>query len=288
MLKGQLDIDIEFMGGTIVFIALALIMFIEILLPLLAMDYNMVTSEEEIRIVEFANLAKARFAELLGNGNGDIAYEKLEKQVGKGLAGVGLADNYLLIEDLRTGKSFEFPGTKGKTKHDVYSTISSSYKAVMSESLVVMEGGEEYIVHIYKIKDEGDISLDIYQDCVCSQDGPGTDGTGKYKTLGCDDISDLELVEKGVVTHVMGKATNARYRDISQVARVKPENDITAGDLVITGMSLGKTWGCTESPGEHLCVRLMGDFVLPARIHVELGKGGELVTEKAPSPNIGS
>ena len=107
MLKGQLDVDIEFMGGTIIFIALAVIMFVEVMVPLLGADWTLITSDKEIRSVIFANLARAHFLNETGNGKGDIAYDKLEAQTGKGLAGPGLSGNYISIKSLVSSDSWE-------------------------------------------------------------------------------------------------------------------------------------------------------------------------------------
>ena len=156
MLKGQaFDVDIEFMGGTIIFIGLALIMFLEILLPLLAVDYVMVTSEEDIKGVVFANLVKSRMINRIGNGDGDIEYTELGTLREGGLAGIGLAANYVMVEDMHTEHSFDFPGKRATVKHDVYATLYSPYKPVMSVSRTVLVKGEEYIVHIYKTKGTG-------------------------------------------------------------------------------------------------------------------------------------
>ncbi len=276
MLKGQLDIDIELMGGTIIFIALTLIMFMEILLPLLVVNYNMETSMEDVRAVEFANLAKARMIANIGSGNGDIDCVRLEALQKKGLRDIGLASNYLLVEDLHKGTTFEFSGKEGETKHDIYATLSSRFLPVTASSDIVMQGHDEYLVHIYKLSDDS-IAMDIQHADSCIMHSQGDVEETRYKAAGCDDISSQELIEEDAEAHLKGKVSKVRDGGDSQFARVKPQSDITAGELVVTGMELGKTWGCIDSSDSQVCIRVIGDFVFPARIHVELAEGRDIV-----------
>ncbi|MBN2330736.1 MAG: hypothetical protein JXC85_02875 [Candidatus Aenigmarchaeota archaeon] len=278
MLKGQLDIDIEMMGGTMIFIALTLIMFMEILLPLLVVNYNMETSMEDIRAVEFANLAKARMIDQIGDGEGDIDYARLEALQGSSLGDIGLASNYLLVEDLIKGTTFEFAGKRGKTEHDVYATLSSRFLPSIESSDIVMQGNNEYFVHIYSLSEDGkSIAVDIQDAGSCVMYSQGDIKESRFKAAGCDDFTSKQVVEDGAEALIRGEVSNAMDSGESQFVRVKPKSDISAGDIVVTGMKLGKSWGCRDSGDPQVCIRQIGDFVFPARIHVELAEGSDIV-----------
>ena len=117
-------------------------------------------------------------------------------------------------------------------------------------------------------------AIDIHKDCIRSWDGQAS-GSGGPKDVNCDDLLDLGLVDNDVNTQIKGEVANVRNGDDSQVAWVKPDKDVTAWDLLVTGMKLGSTWGCTESGGDYLCVRVMGGLVSTARIHVALAEDEE-------------
>jgi hypothetical protein len=279
MLKGSLDVDIELMGGSIVFIALTSIMFFSLLWPLLVIEYNLESNEGEMRAVEFANLVKSRLTERIGNGRGDIVYEKLEAMEGRGLTELGLANNYVRIENLTDGSSFEFGTGRSENKHDVFATISSSYSPVVSESTRVMAGGEEYLIHIYNTSEDGmPVAFDVYPEYICSQASGQPVERGKYRTVGCDEISGLakENVGAGDLRNMISLV---RSTGTSKAARVVAQGDITAGNLFATGLRFGKTWECQGSGLDYICFRVMGDFVFPVKIHVEVGKGGEIAVK---------
>jgi hypothetical protein len=283
MLKGQaFDVDIEFMGGTIIFIAISLLLFVEILLPLLAVNYNTVTSEEDIKGVVFANLVKSRMSERIGDGEGGIEYQKIGALREEGLGDIGLSSNYVMVEDLLTGRSFDFGGRREPAKHDVYATLTSPYRPVTTESGNVLEMGEEYIVHIYKTNVSGNnIMLDIYRDAFCSE-SPGSQGAGSFKAIDCADMPDGGLIDDGVEINLRGMISKVRDMEADEIAWVKADSSIEAGDLLITSMELGMTWECTDSAAPpYLCVRMAGDYSFPAGIHVEIGKGADLVIQEA-------
>jgi len=271
MLKGQLYVDIEFIGGTMIFIILAFTIFLVILLPLRSSDYNMAKSAEKIRAMEFANLVKSRMSETLGNGKGDIERDKLLLQAEKGLSNIGLADNYVLVENIISGEIFIFNGESGEGKHEVFATMSTPYIAVENKTQIVMKVGKEYIIHVYRFGGEGKtFAFDIYQDYICSQSTRMPPKTEKYHILNCDDISDLEKSEVDATdmkNSMIAPVVNG-VKD-EEIARIIPKNQITADNLVISGMRFGKFWECNNAGENIICFRLAGDFVFPARIHTQ-------------------
>lgn len=272
MLKGQLDVDIEFMGGAIIFVILSLIMFVEILAPLLVVDYTMVTSKDDIRALVTANLAKSRFEEKLGDGNGNMVQDNLDKQVAKGLEGLDATSDLVIVEGIDKEVAWAFGSGEGERMHDIYSTVTSSHAPVDSESQVVMENGKEYMVHAYLIGDPGkNMAFDIYQDYLCGSGGSGPEESGEYRLVSCDEISDLELVEGDIESYLRGMIVEARTG--SRVARVKPGSDVTAADLETAGIAFGSLQACSDtggtSMGTYLCTRHVGDFVIPVKVSVQ-------------------
>lgn len=279
MLKGQIDIDLEFTAGTIIFVILVTILFFMILGPLVGVEYSLMASMDEIKATEFANLAKARILDKFGNGMGDLEYDNLDVMVAFNPSELGLGNNYIWIEDLTSGKSWKMGGERGKIRRDIFATISSSFLPVTDESTAVMEAGKEYLIQVYNVgREEKNMMFDIYEDYICSSESENPTSS-LYKSLDCGEISglvktnaDLNYIKSDILTPVRNKAKT------SSLARIVPLNDVIAGRLPVSGMRFGDLEKCTENERNYLCFRVMGDNVLPAKIHIEIEKGRELVT----------
>lgn len=271
MLKGQLDVDIEFMGGAIVYVILSLIMFTEILAPLLVVDYTMSTSKDDIRALVAANLAKSRMEEKLGDGNGNMVQHDLDTQLAKGLEGMDTTSDLVIVEGVDREVAWSFGSGEGEGMQEIYSTVTSTHAPVVSESQIVMESGNEYVVHAYAFGDTGNnIAIDIYQDYLCGSFGSGPGTAEEYRLVSCDEISDLQLVEGDVESYLRGIIVNARTE--SGLARVKPGYDVTVADLETAGMEFGSLEACSDMSGSmdtYICPREVGDFVFPVKVSVQ-------------------
>jgi hypothetical protein len=287
MLKGQTGTDLEYTMSTIIFVFTCTTLFLEVLLPLIFLNYTLSTSSEQMRAIEFANIAESRMTRDFGNGNGDLDYERIYQI--SGIGALGLGNNYIIINSLSTADEWAYGSPiEGSYKHNIFTTIGSSYLDVQNEKKTVLSKGREYLIHIYATGiDKGSISFDIYSDYICSVAMQGGDAAGKMQsplTSACSEITVLARQEAGE-SELRDMASTASNTGTKKVARIVPKNDIAAEQLIVAGMKLGSCRDASTKRG-YECIRFVGDFVLPAKMHAEVARGSDFTS--APSDSGGA
>jgi len=286
---------------TIIFSVLVLMIFIVVLVSFLTMKYIEHMAHGQVQAIEFANLVKYKLENNLGDGHGNIYYTELVKNNGKSVEEVvGLRGKKIIVTDLKTDKNFHFSGDGGYFKHSVYSTIYSHYLPVTQPSEVVMQTGKEYFVHIYNITDDGVyVVFDIYQKPVCSDEGTMLDSTGIYQIIGCSsfpvDVTAFDL------DMLRGKIVNVSANRGEFIAKLVPDKDVkaeellsfpfkfrdpdpTEGSYIMTILGLLKQKIGLE---RLVAFRVMGEYVTPAKIYVEIDNDDTMVDTNSPYAVIG-
>ena len=283
MLKGQTYLDTEFAIGSLVFIGVIFLIIITVLGPLVFVSVTAGSSENGIKALEYANIAKWRLLNLRGDGEGDISYHSMVSDLAAGQVGLGLARNSMFIEDLSTDSQWVFAKGSEKNEHDVFSTMSTPYLPVSEPSAKLMEANGEYMVHIYRIgPHKKDVAVDVYgNEYICGAKGRSANSLGDFVTMGCEEASSAEKGEsdagdlKDIITNFRNTGGDEEY----VLLRLLFKSDVTAKDIVPGGMKFGDEWDCPpDSDGDYLCVRRMGDYVLPVRIHVEIANDAGMVS----------
>ncbi len=279
MLKGSAHTLSNFMAGTFIFVLAFVAIYLALMVPLSMMGETKLGGENEVRAIDVSNMLRTHILYNIGNEKGDIDYHSLDGQEPQAEA-AGISDNYFRIEDLLTGRYWEFEGKRERdSRHEVFTTISNNFIPVPEKSVLLMEKGSDYIIHIYRLSAEGDIAVDVYGGRSCSPTGRTGDSYGAYMLLGCDEIRDLQMLDvdsaalREQITHVRNT------EDAYFVSWVRPESDITPGDLMVSGMRFGDTTECLELRKERMCFRIMGDFVTPARIITEMGRKFDITVD---------
>jgi hypothetical protein len=272
VLKGQLDVDMEFMGGTLLFVALAFITFMVVLLPLHLLDYNIASSLDDIDVMELSNLVKLRLESDLGDGKGNIDAAKLGSWEGFSVDESGLPVDFVSLKDIITGSTVSYGLRASERVHHVFSTVSASRLPVGDAAGAVMLEGRDYLVHIYRLGDDDQrIAMDIYSEEVCESGTGGVQAPG-YPGLPCSDIGALVPLEGDVESFLRGKISETRSGEGAETAWVRPGSDVAPGDLLPPTFGFGSILQCRDTPVELerpvLCVRRAGGFVSPVRIAV--------------------
>ncbi len=272
MLKGQSHTDMNIMGGSAIFFIVAIAIFTALIAPIVYQYLTVGSTENEIKAVEFSNLARTVLLGAFGDGKGNILYSLLLSGAANGTEGIGLPDNYLQVDNVYTDEYVKIGDNGGRFEHDSFSTIKSFQKNVDGRNDVVMEAGKEYLVHSYRIVATGSVAVDIYTDFVCSVDG----GDGGYRIVECGEtdgletlLADIESLKSTIIAPVVNGVED------SAIVRMMAQDDVTAKDLVVSGSKLGSTAECLEKDGR-TCFRIVGSFVFPARIHTEIGKDSSI------------
>jgi hypothetical protein len=285
MLKGQLFEEMEISVGTIILISLVITFLLEVFAPMMTLSSAVSSSEGEVRATEFANFLKNVLPEYMGNEKGELTQEGLSSNTGKPLTAFGFSDNRVDIENLVTNQVWEF-GTQRQTyRHDAYTTIHSHYMPVTGVESVIMKGGNDYVLHIYE--SGGNTILDIYSDYVCNPDVRKTESEGKYNLLACWEFSGLSKIEAGaerIRDEMIAPVVNMVGNDL--IYLVSPKGDVKASELVIGTAGLDVTDYCLGSGEGSMCIRIIGRYSFPARIHAEIGKEGGFRTDVAPIEEI--
>jgi hypothetical protein len=274
MLKGSFHTDTNLFWGTLIFVIFSLTMMMAFIGPF---DINHSTTVEnagKIRALEFANLARFRLIQHMGNARGDIEYGELQEREESGISDLGLAENYILVEDLRSGEEWEFGDKSGKNVHETFATISAGFLPVEEDKTLLMKKGSEYILSIYRAAEsKGSVIVDVYGQPECSEDGK----SGDHPVPSCTELSALEKAE------VAGKeiteaVTRVKNVEESELMWILAKKDIDAESLVPKGMRFAETGECAGSQKSRLCFRLMGEFISPAKIRAELKNKAQFVS----------
>ncbi len=276
MLKGQSHTDINLTGGTVIFFVVSVAIFTALIAPIIFQYFMIGSTENDVKAVEFSNLARTMLLDSFGDGSGNILYSLLHAGVPDGMESIGLADNYLHVENIYTKEYIKIGENGGRFDHDTFSSIKTFHNDVGRRKEVVMTAGREYMVHSYRLNSTGSVAVDIYTDFMCSEDG---DLEG-YMIVECERTDNIP-VTKGIdelVSTVIAPVVNGILD--SGTARMTAGRDITASDLLVSGTRFGSTQECLEKDGI-MCFRTVGNFNFPARIHTEIGKDSSMETSNA-------
>ncbi len=277
MLKGQLSVPTEFTIGSMIYMIIIILISSLIVAPLFYVSWEAGTSEVRLNVFEYANLARQRLTEVLGNGEGDIWFPTMQSNVALGTSQLGIARNVLVLEELTSGNKWTFSSGDEKHRHDVYTTMQSPYFPVTSPTYEILSKDEVRLFHIYADVGEGrDVVVGVYEGGYsCSKTSRIIIPQTTYSLLSCNDIDDAEYVEAdaGDIRNMIASVRNSGGY---VVKLVKAKSDILSKDIVPSGLVLGDSWSCPMSGKDYLCLRRVGDFVFPLKIHVEMDKDAEI------------
>ncbi|UCD02719.1 MAG: hypothetical protein JSV63_02935 [Candidatus Aenigmatarchaeota archaeon] len=263
MLKGSADIDIEFMGGTIIFVTLTMVLIGSLLLPMFSVSYTRGDTGNDIKAIKFASLVKNTLESELPRYGGGIDADLLETASESGLSSFGLGDNYASVRDITAEREWEFPGKDGKLKHETFSTVSSYYLPAVYGN--IMKSGEAYVIDIYKVGPN--TVVDIYTEPYCSINVP--------LTLTCKVFTELVPEDKdasSISDVIMEVFNDAATRNTKLII---PEDDVSIDDVVPPPITI--TEECLEGSNE-ICFRIIGSYRYPVKIRVELDRNAPIVT----------
>ena len=272
MLKGQMDIDIEFSAGTIIFIAILLLLLTLAVAPLIAFSINTATSSDELRSMEYANLAAGRLAAFAGTGT-ETEYLKMSSMSAKGPQSLGLSDNFMKLSTIPSGGTWVFDGKKGRVEHTVYLTMKSPIMPVLDKKQTILESGRDYVIHAYRL-DEHNMAVDIYSSYTCSDTAAVN---GNYRPVACSSLSVLQNqlmgaddIKKQIVTPVFNGEDDI-------LAWIEPEAGISAKEILpesglkrIVTETFSGSWECDSTRGKKVCIRFAGDFAVPLKLDIDM------------------
>jgi hypothetical protein len=269
---GLLDIDMELMGGTIIFVLVALIMFAEVLGPLMYVDYTMSTATDEVKAVEFSNLARMRLISMAGDGRSSIDSVKVSSFRTTGEFGLG--SNYVTLSSLANGQTWSFGRPQEGYKHDIYSTVTVPWIDIPLQKSVMLRKGNVYIIHIYKIQDgEKNIAFDIYPGTSC---GDGAPAQQAFRPLSCSQAEGLVTVEAGA-SDLKSAVAVVSGTGLPKIFRINATADITPERLLIDDKKFEYCGSATRFTN-YQCFRLIGKYAMPVRMHVEISPGKDIIT----------
>jgi hypothetical protein len=276
MLKGQAHTEMNMYSGTLIFFIVSVAIFLALIAPIIYGYGTTGSTENEIRAIEFCNFARQRLLDVMGDGS-DIRYSSIELEAARNMTGLGLSENYMNVENVYTGEYWKFGGDSGRFEHDAFSTVKSEYRNVEEKRETVMSAGKYYLVSSYVVGSEGSVAVDVYESIMCS-DAAGGSG---YRVLSCSNVSvlpaeagDVDGLRDSVIVPV---STGVKG---SAIAMIRPDSDVSAGDLLIAGRKMGSGTECIEKDGM-MCFRVMGDYVFPVKIHTEMEKDASLSADVA-------
>jgi hypothetical protein len=270
MLKGQLDIDIEFMGGTIIFVALGCLLYLMIIAPLMAVQYATSEAGSNVGSMGYSNYVKRSLLDARGDG-GMVSRAGLSLAASSGQHPAGAGAGYVAVTDMLGLAEWVFDGEKDKTSsHETFAVMSTDVLPVPVGSFAVMERGKDYVLHSYKAA--GTLMLDIHYDVICgnaSRENPST-----FTAPRCEDVKLLKAIAldaKGVSSSCAVPVKN----DIkgNTLTLVTATSDMKASELVPAGLDLLLASGCVPGKDGGMCVRLVGRQALPLKIYAAY-KGG--------------
>ncbi|MFH0956924.1 MAG: hypothetical protein V1813_03605 [Candidatus Aenigmatarchaeota archaeon] len=268
--KGQLDIDIEFMGGTIIFVALGCLLYLMIIAPLLAVQYATSEAGSNVGSMEYSNYMKRSLLDARGDGS-MMSRAGLSLAVSSGQHPAGAGAGYVAVTDMLGLAEWVFDGEKDKTSsHETFAVMSTDVFPAPEGSFSVMQKGKDYVVHAYKAG--GTLMLDIHYDVICgsvSREDPSA-----FTAPRCEDVKPLRAVAldaKGVSSSCVVPVKNGKQE--RTLTLVTASSDVEASDLVPAGLDLLLASDCVPGKDGGMCVRLVGRQALPLRIYAAY-KGG--------------
>ncbi len=276
MLKGQFELDMEFPMATMLAMLTIILLIGVVVLPSFNLVQNVYGSEGDIKSVEFSNFVKFKLENNLGDGDG-LKYDKITSFTEGELSSFGLADNYVTIKNLASGELWEYGKEERRNQHTVYTTIEKKYNIIDDEKEVVMKGDSEYLVHVYAI-DKSTV-IDVYSDYICDQKGRKEGFPGRYVMIGCSEMEESAGENMGT-HHLLGSVISPVVNQAKPylIQRLVPGSDMTAGDIVPRGSSLGDIEDCENHRRGKVCIRVIGNHVDPASIFVALKNNAEFTS----------
>ncbi len=269
MLKGQLDIDIEFMGGTIIFVFFAMIFFSMLLVPIVANSSVTSRVHNSVDQLSFANLAESYMVRDYANENGvpDFLMMSLDTNLLKSFR------NFVLFEQIPSGKII-FPlfsvssiNPDDATGHDTYGITWTSFESTKPEDILIPAGR----ISLVDVHSNGSlVIIDVYGYPRCSTGNSERTGLTVYPL--CSSVSDANIIDsESARDELILSVINGAFP--SMTFFVRAAKDIRVSD--ITKPFKGDVSATCEDNGEHpVCIRKFSDYTTATRIHVEITPGG--------------
>jgi hypothetical protein len=268
--KGQLDIDIEFMGGTILFVALGCLIYFMIIAPLLAVQYATNEAGSDVGSMGYSNYVKRSLLTAYGDGSA-VSRTGISLATSSGQQSTRAGSGYVSVTDILGQGEWIFDGDREKSSsHETFTTMSTDVFPVPDGSFIVMKSGKAYVVHAYTIG--GTLMLDIHYDVICGSSP--REGALSFMAPLCEDVKLLKPVALdagGVSSSCVVPVKNGIQA--STLTLVRPSSDVSAGNLVPGGLGLLLASDCTPGKADGMCVRIVARQSLPLKIYAEY-KGG--------------
>ncbi len=269
-MAGEYDAAQQLFYETLTFTLISIIIIFLVVAPFISVESKAVQIGKETRTVTFANIARYL---LISNAGGNVlTYESILAIAGGDLSSIGVAKNYMFLEDMISGENWEFNTKKEKNSYSTFSVMEKESLHITSGEYIVMEHGQSYILSIYK-SGEGTV-LDIYNEYICSPGETKNEDSG-YMRIGCGDLGSLAPVNMGpgdVSDEVMAVINGAKDNSLVMIT--------AAGSMSASSVSGGARLGSQDDcPGKkkELCVRVIGDYMIPLEIQTGISPGSDMV-----------
>lgn len=272
MLKGQMDIDIEFTAGTLIFIAIILLVLTLAIAPLISLSVTSASSTDEAKSIEYANLAASRLAAVAGTGT-ETEYSKMSSMSSLGPQSLGLADNYMKLNTIPEGGKWVFKGKKGTLEREAYMTMKTPIIPVTDKDTRVLVRGREYVIHAYGLNDNN-MAVDIYSYYSCAGNNALK---GNFRPLSCSSLETLRKAEMSaddIKTQVVMPVFNSMQKT-EIIAWIVASADVNADDMLPEKRALSDNWECNDTRGKKVCIRLAGDYSVPVSINIDMERNAE-------------
>jgi hypothetical protein len=270
MLKGQLDIDIEFMGGTIIFVTLGVLIYVMIIAPLLAVQYATNEAGSDVGSMGYSNYVKRSLLTTRGDGS-IISRAGLSLAASSGQHPAGAGSGYVSVTDILGQGEWIFDGDmEKKSSHETFAVLSTDVLPAPEGSFTVMKSGKDYVVHAYTTG--GTLMLDIHHDVICgsvSREDPLS-----FTAPLCEDVKLLKpmtLDARGISSSCAVPVKNGI--EASTLTLVTASSDMKAENLVPAGLDLLAGAECVPGKAGKMCVRIVGRQALPLKIYAGYNGG---------------
>jgi hypothetical protein len=268
--KGQLDIDIEFMGGTILFVALGVLIYLMIIAPLLAVQYATSEAGSNVGSMGYSNYVKRSLLTTSGDGS-TISRAGLSLAASSAQNPAGYKSGYVSVTDILGQGEWIFDGDmEKKSSHETFAVMSTDVLPVPDGSFIVMKSGKDYVVHAYTAA--GTLMLDIHHDIICG--GSSREDQLYFTAPICEDVKLLKptaLDAGGVSSSCVVPVKNGIKA--STLTLVRPSSDMKASEVVPGGLDLLSASECVPGKAGKMCVRIVGRQALPLRIYASYNGG---------------
>ncbi|MBN1896828.1 MAG: hypothetical protein JW789_03840 [Candidatus Aenigmarchaeota archaeon] len=269
MLKGQLDIDIEFMGGTIIFVFFAMIFFSMLLFPIVANSSVTSRVHNSVDQLSFSNLAEAYIERDYANENGvpDFLRMSLDTNLLKSFR------NFVLFEQIPSGR-FIFPkysvmsmNPDDSIGHDTYGITWTGFENTKPGDILIPVGK----ISLVDVHRNGSlVIIDVYDYPRCSTGTSERTGLTVYPL--CSSVSEASIVDsESARDELILSVINGAFP--GTVFFMRAAKDIMVSDIMQSFK--GYVSATCEDSGEHnVCIRKFSDYTTATRIHVEITPGG--------------